>query len=175
MPEETRRVIFSGAFNPVHEGHRRMIRLAGEIIGRPVELELPILNADKPPLDYHELRRRLDQFNPDQAVWLTRSATFVEKSRLFPGTTFVVGADTLARIAEPRFYGGQPTARDAALAEFARRGCRFLVFGRDTGAGFRSRSDLNLPEQLISLCTDIPASQFRADISSTELRRAGKW
>ena len=152
-----------------------MIRLAGEIIGRPVELELPILNADKPPLDYHELRRRLDQFDPAQVVWLTRSATFVEKSRLFPGTTFVVGADTLARIAEPRFYGGQPTARDTALAEFARRGCRFLVFGRDTGAGFHGRADLDLPDRLISLCRDVPASQFRADISSTELRRQGEW
>ncbi len=75
----------------------------------------------------------------------------------------------------PRFYGGQSTARDAALEEFARRGCRFLVFGRDTGAGFRVRTDLDLPEQLISLCRDVPAAQFRADISSTELRRQEKW
>jgi len=167
--------VFSGAFNPIHVGHRRMIEVAQEILGVPVELEIPIINTDKPPLDYFELERRLGQLGPEYAVWLTRSATFVEKSELFPGATFIVGADTVRRIAEPRFYGDDPAACQAALERIASRACRFLVFGRDSGAGFVTLSDLDLPDTLRSICQEVPAAQFREDVSSTQIRDQAGW
>jgi len=169
------RAIFSGAFNPMHVGHRRIVEIAQELLGVPVELEIPIINADKPPLDYCELERRVGQFGPEYAVWLTRSARFVDKSELFPGATFVVGTDTLRRIADRRFYDDDRTACRAALERIANRGCRFLVFGRDTGEGFVTLADLDLPEPLQSLCHEVPASEFRDDSSSTEIRRTGGW
>ena len=55
------------------------------------------------------------------------------------------------------------------------RGCRFLVFGRNLGTGFMSVRDLDLPDALLDLCREISAERFREDISSTALRRAGKW
>jgi hypothetical protein len=168
------RVIFPGAFNPLHDGHRGMAKLAEDLLGRPVEFEISILNPDKPPLDYCEMRRRTDQFDPDRAVWLTRAPTFAEKARLFPGATFVVGADTVRRIAEPRYYGDNETACHAALGRIAARGCHFLVFGRSLGTGFISQHQLDLPEPLRSICHEVPAEQFREDISSTELRRASR-
>jgi nicotinamide mononucleotide (NMN) deamidase PncC len=167
--------ILSGSFNPIHAGHRRMAEMARERLGVPVDFEMPILNADKPPLDYCELGRRLGPFRPEETVWLTRCGKFVEKSLLFPGVTFVVGTDTLRRIADPRFYGGDPAARRASLDEIAKRGCRFLVFGRDTGEGFVGLSDLELPEPLPSLCREVPASEFRDDVSSTAIRQRGEW
>ncbi len=173
--DERPRAVFPGGFNPMHVGHRRMARIAQELIGAPVDLEMSMLNVDKPPLDYVEIERRTRQLDPDQAVWLTRSAKFEEKSRLFPGVTFVVGTDTLRRIADPRYYGGDPDARQAALERIASRGCRFLVFGRDWGEGFVALSDLDLPEPLQTLCCEVPAAQFREDISSTEIRRSGGW
>ncbi len=169
------RAVLSGAFNPIHAGHRRMRDTAQRLLAVPVDLEMPILNADKPPLDYREIERRLGQFGPGETVWLTRAGKFVEKSALFPGATFVVGADTLRRIAEVRFYGGDPAARRRALEEIARNGCRFLVFGRDAGEGFLAVGDLDLPEPLASLCREVPASEFRDDISSTEIRKRGEW
>jgi len=57
--ERPPKAIFSGAFNPIHSGHRRMVAIAQEILGVPVELEISIINADKPPLDYCELERRV--------------------------------------------------------------------------------------------------------------------
>jgi len=167
--------IMSGAFNPLHAGHRRMIEIARETLGVPVALELSILNVDKPPLDYFEIERRMGQFAAEQVVLLTRAATFEEKSRLFHSATFVVGADTLRRIADPRYYADDPTACLAALERIAERGCRFLVFGRDMGTGFMRLGDLDLPDILRTICQEIPEEQFREDLSSTAIRKSGKW
>ncbi|MBN2021507.1 MAG: adenylyltransferase/cytidyltransferase family protein [Pirellulales bacterium] len=166
------KVLFPGAFNPIHDGHRGMARIAAELLGRPVEFEIAIVNPDKPPIDFDQMKRRTEQFDREQVVWLTRAATFVEKSRLFPGATFVVGADTLRRIADPRYYGDDAAACQAALRRIAARGCRFLVFGRNTGTGFVSLAHLDLPEPLASICREVPAEQFRVDVSSTQLRNA---
>ena len=98
-------VIFPGAFNPLHAGHRRMMEIAQTMLHQPAAFEISIENVDKPPLDYMEIERRLGQFSPEQTIYLTRAATFVEKSRLFAGATFIVGVDTLCRIAAPQYYG----------------------------------------------------------------------
>ena len=139
------RAIFPGEFNPMHIGHQRMAELAQQRLGVPVEFEIATTNVEKPPLDYWEIGRRLTQFTPDQTVWLTRATRFVDKSRLFAGATFVVGIDTLRRLAAPRYYGDDPAACRAAIEAIASRRCRFLVFGRNLGTGFVGLGDLELP------------------------------
>ena len=168
------RVIFPGAFNPIHRGHRRMIEIAREELGDPVDLELSILNVEKPPLDFIEIERRLAAIGPSITVWLTRSPTFDQKSRHFPGSTFMVGADTLRRIADPRYYGNDADACCRAIDEIATRGCRFLVFGRAGEAGFEALPGLELSRALTSICREVPANVFREDVSSTEIRQSGE-
>jgi nicotinic acid mononucleotide adenylyltransferase len=164
-------VLFPGAFHPLHEGHHRMAAIAGELLGTAAEFEMSIDNVDKPTLDYIEIESRLAQFAPDQVVWLTRAATFLAKARLFRGAVFVVGADTLARIADVRYYDSEQ-ARDAAIDEIARLGCRFLVFGRVGDRGrFVVPHELKLPPALERLCQSVPEDRFREDISSTDIRR----
>jgi hypothetical protein len=148
-----------------------MAEIAAEIAGRPAEVEISILNVDKPALDYLEIERRLAQFPPEQNVWLTRTATFDAKSRLFPGAVFVVGVDTLRRIADPRYYGDDRAAMLRAIEQIAARGCRFLVFGRSVESSFVCLPHLDLPEELRNLCSDVPPERFREDVSSTALRR----
>ncbi len=166
-------VLFPGSFNPLHAGHRGMAQVAEDILGVAVEFEMSILNVDKPPLDYQEVESRTRQFAPDQAVWLTRSPTFEEKSRLFPGATFVVGSDTLARVANPRYYNHDVDACRSALERIAARGCRFLVFGRSWNGRYVHLADLELPETLLAISREVAKERFREDISSTEIRRGG--
>lgn len=163
--------VFSGAFNPIHVGHQQMVQVGSDLLGTDVDFELSILNVDKPPLDYIEIGERIDQFQPGQRVWLSRAPTFVEKARRFPNVTFVVGIDTLRRIAAPRYYRGSDVACAKAIEEIAGRGCRFLVFGRSIGGSFIRLSDLELSAPLASICREVPESQFREDVSSTEIRR----
>jgi hypothetical protein len=168
------RAVFPGAFNPRHHGHGRMADLAAARLGVAIDHEISIENVDKPPLNFADLQFRSQQFGPDEALWFTRAPTFVEKSRLFPGAIFIVGADTVTRIGDPRYYGDDVARRDAALAAIAVAGCRFLVFGRKVGEQFETLADVTLPPALAALCDGVPADAFRDDVSSTELRRAAE-
>ncbi len=164
--------IYPGAFHPLHAGHRHILEIAEEMLGVAVEPEISILNVDKPLLDYLEIARRTGQFDRHQAVWLTRAPTFDEKSRLFPGAVFVVGADTLRRIADARYYGHDQAACRAAIERLAARACRFLVFGRSQDGCFMSLDQMDLPRPLRALCIGVPEERFREDISSTAIRQA---
>lgn len=166
-------LVFSGAFNPPHEGHRRIIEIAADRCNAEVVMELSIVNVDKPTLDFVEIADRLESLG-DAPVLLTRAPTFVEKASVVPGATFVVGADTIARIADEKYYDGKLEKRDSAIAAIAARGCRFLVFGRAVDGRFLLPSELNLPRQLRELCDEVRESEFRCDLSSTELRVAAE-
>ena len=163
--------VLPGAFNPIHDGHRRMRADAEQRLGRPVGYELSIANVDKPPLDYRELNARLGQFDAGEVV-LTNAPTFIDKARALGGVVFVVGTDTMRRVAEPRYYGGT-VVRDAAIEELAGLGCRFLVYGRIDAGVFRELSDMTLPPPLAAISSGVPESEFRNDVSSTALRETG--
>ena len=164
-------VLFPGSFNPMHEGHVLLARLAEEFKQQPVAFEISVTNVDKPPLSGEVVRRRLAQFAWKAPIELTRAPTFVEKSRLFPGTTFVVGADTAERLFGAKYYGDDEARMHAALEEIANTGGSFLVAVRlDTSGRVRALNDIPMPERFSELFTEIPEHRFRVDTSSSEIR-----
>lgn len=170
--------VLSGSFAPFHQGHARMRDFARNFLGADVALELAIRNADKPALDYPEIHRRLEQISQtlrqageQTLIFLTNFPYFRQKAAFFRGATFIVGADTISRIADPAYHGGDPEALRRSLVFLKSRGCRFLVLGRICDACFRTLEDLAMPETLREICVEISETDFREDISSTELRR----
>ncbi len=164
-------VVLPGSFNPLHDGHLLLARVAEDITQQAVAFEISVINVDKAPLAAGEVRNRLAQFAWRARVELTRAPTFLEKSRLFPGATFVIGADTAERLVATRYYGGDEGRMAAALQEIADRGCGFLVAVRIDAAGrVRSLGDVSIPARFAHLFTAIAENRFRLDSSSSEIR-----
>lgn len=164
------KVIFPGAFNPIHEAHIKMAEIAESKLGSPVCLEVSIENVDKPILDYIEIANRVQQFQ-NRPAFLTRAAHFTQKAALFPEATFVVGLDTIVRLMDSKYYGNAPDQVDTAIEEIKKHGCRFLVFGRNHGGCFINLNDITAPSSLKDICDEVSEKEFRNDISSTKLRK----
>lgn len=174
-------IVLSGAFNPLHAGHEGMLAAAVEITGGDGAFELSVVNVDKPELPEPEVRKRLAQFSGRFTALVSRAPTFLEKSRIMPDATFVIGFDTAVRLFDDRYYpeydaGSDPehtgSATLAAMSEIRRHGCSFIVAGRVTDDGFRTVGDLNIPDGYESMLREIPRDVFREDISSTQIRRS---
>lgn len=169
--ETFRGVVLSGSFNPLHDGHESLAKAASKIVGSPVSYEISVTNVDKPPLSDDEIRRRLTQFSEDDTVILTRATVFYKKADLLPGCTFVIGVDTAERLFDPLYYDGSMGRMLHAMQRLQQNECRFLVAGRLDGEVFRTLSDIRVPDGFEHMFKEIPESDFRMDISSTELRQ----
>ena len=163
-------LVFPGSFDPLHEGHLQMAIVAQEIAERPIDFELSVTNVDKPPLDSLEMASRAAQF-AGRSLWFTRAATFVEKLDVFPESTFVMGADTYARLADPTYYGGSTEAAGRAVQQIATQARGLIVFGRERHGTFEDHALLDVPPALREVTFFVSPREFRMDISSTALRR----
>ncbi len=164
--------LMPGSFNPMHDGHVRLAQAAGDIRQHPTTYELSVTNVDKPPLSGEAIRERIQQFAWKAPVELTRAPTFLEKSRLFNGATFVIGADTAERLVAAKYYDHDEDRMHAALEEIGSSGASFLVAVRVDPAGrLMTLRDIPVPGRFLDLFAEIPEHHFRLDLSSSAIRQ----
>ena len=167
--ESPTRLVFPGTFQPLHEGHLTIQKIAEETIGIPVTFEISIFNVEKALLSYSEIEKTLDQFRLGQNWVLTNAPMFDEKALIFKQSTFILGMDTLLRLFDPKFYGND-RAMQSRLQAFIANDIRFMVFGRQIESHFMTLNDVLLPEAFKDRFTGISETEFREDISSSEIK-----
>ena len=158
-------LILPGSFNPLHDGHLEMASVATRKLGRACWFELSIVNADKNRLADSNIANRLNQDFREFGLVLTHAATFAEKSALFPGAIFVVGADTIIRIGDLKYYGSDQGQFDQAIRQIEGNGCQFLIFGRKVANKFIQQQNISLCKNLMSMCRFVDRVEFENDLS----------
>ncbi len=171
-------LVLSGSFNPLHDGHRRMLEAASVIVDRAAYYEISITNVDKPVLRQEELERRAARVtSTGNSVIVTKAPRFTEKSSILPGSMFVIGFDTYIRLMDKRYYtdhvAGERSPVENSLELIFENRCGFVVAGRVGDQNqFRGLHDVEfkVPVRYRSMFIELTEEQFRSDLSSTEIR-----
>jgi len=167
--EPPTKLVFPGTFQPLHKGHLNIQKIAEETIGIPITFEISIFNIEKASLSYSEIEKILDQFRSGQNWVLTNAPRFDEKAAIFKQSTFILGMDTLLRLFDPKFYGSDQ-AMQSRLQVLIENDMRFMVFGRRIESHFMTLNDFLLPEAFKDRFIGISETEFREDISSSEIK-----
>ncbi|CAL8995028.1 unnamed protein product [Prunus brigantina] len=173
MSTAERKIILSGSFNPLHEGHMKLLEVATSLCGNSYPcFEISAVNADKPPLSTSQIKDRVKQFEKvGKTVIISNQPYFYKKAELFPGSAFVIGADTAERLINPKYYNGDYKKMLEILIGCKKTGSTFLVGGRNVDGVFKVLEDFDIPEELGDMFISIPEEKFRMDLSSTEIRK----
>lgn len=95
-------VVYSGSFNPLHDGHKAIIEYANQKFGEEVTIDISVTNVEKASLDYFDRNFRIEQFRNLKGagpVCFGKFPLFLDKMHVYKlNTVFLMGVDTANRI-----------------------------------------------------------------------------
>jgi nicotinic acid mononucleotide adenylyltransferase len=158
-------VLFPGAFNPPHEGHAG-IRDSLQEMDLETVFTVCATPPHKDPLELQEMLERARRLRGGIALFTEGDPLYLDKARKFPGRSFVIGADALVRMLDPK-WGPDPIEM---LREMDGLGTKFYIFGRSVSEGYVTADEAwrRTPDAFKSMFIPVAG---RWDISSTEIRR----
>lgn len=174
------KIYLPATLNPIHDGHRLMAKEAEDARspedgGRVQVIYLvSSVSPHKGKLSVQDMLQRAgmllaERWRDDEVdsrtVEFTRDEPlFLDKARKRPGSTFIIGADTMQRMLDP-VWGVDP---EALIAEFENLKTKFLVMGRLIDDKWLTCRDIPMPRWTSQLLFQPLGG--RVDVSSTQLR-----
>lgn len=162
------RAALPGTFDPPHEGHYGMAEAYRGITGFEPTFWATAEPPHKPPVAVAELLRRARLLKGRDALFTRHNDTlYLDKAKKYPGCHFLVGADSFARMMDPK-WGPEIVPM---LRKFVELKTRFYVADRTSEGNLTTLADVPLPTKgtVWGSCfaTRLPG---RWDVSSSEIR-----
>lgn len=169
VPQEAVYAMMPGSFNPPHEGHFGLAREFRHTYAKNVLFEIGTNPPHKTPPTVQELLQRAKMLRGYDVLFSRDMPLYIEKAAQFHGMPFIVGADTMLRILDPK-WGHDPIQ---VLNDIWGYGNEFYVCGREIDGKFVTRMDIvsQLPKEYMDKFGEIIHHlEGRWDVSSSALR-----
>lgn len=162
-------VVFDSSFNPPTVAHEHMAQLARNY-GKNICLMLSVLNADKPVDTPSNLQHRVNMMRlmagcQDADIALSKAPRFIDKLEFLleygKSVTFVMGADTLIRVIDPKYYKDPSDS----LAWFFGN-CHVICLSRAGEKGPIVDSAYNPKVEYVEMDIPVSSTQARKEILS---------
>ena len=182
-------VFYPGAFNPPHDGHLKGAAAAMRVLehemfltpakaaeykSRMLIFSTTINPAHKAALEPAEMLRRVVMMRatkqPVNFLLTVDDPLYLDKVHKFPGANFILGADALDRMMDPK-WGVNPVL---VLCEIKKADSKLLVLGRLVDGEYMVLRDVHAKHEdavrVSGAAQWLVSVPFRLDISSSELR-----